>query len=85
MKHIILTLSCILLLLGNTNLLSQNRISTIIKTENTAYTFNELMTLIKSQSGYNYTYPAASKLNQKQINLGKEEYPLDILLDNLYN
>lgn len=69
------------MLLGNTTLLSQNRINTIIKTENTSYTFNELMTLIKSQSGYNYTYPTDSKLNQKRIHLGKKEYALDLLLD----
>lgn len=71
------------MLLGNTTLLSQNRINTIIKTENTSYTFNELMTLIKSQSKYNYTYPTDSELSQKTINLGKKEYALDLLLDKI--
>ncbi|BAX81038.1 TonB-dependent receptor [Labilibaculum antarcticum] len=83
MKHIILTLSCMFMLLGNTTLLSQNRISSIIKTENSSYTFNELMNLIKSQSGYNYTYPTDSELSQKLIHLGKKEYALDLLLDKI--
>ncbi|WP_461643901.1 TonB-dependent receptor [Labilibaculum euxinus] len=83
MKHIILTLSCIIMLLGSTNLLSQNRINNIIKTEKNSYTLNELMNLIKTQSGYNYTYPTDSDLSQKTINLGKKEYALDLLLDKI--
>ena len=83
MKHIILTLSCIVMLLGNTILLSQNRISNIIKTENNSYTFSEIMNLIKAQSGYNYAYPTDSELSQKYIHLGKKEYALDLLLDKI--
>ncbi|WP_321321400.1 TonB-dependent receptor [Labilibaculum sp.] len=83
MKHIILTLSCIIMLLGSTNLLSQDRINNIIKTEKNSYTFNELMNLIKTQSGYNYTYPTDSELSQKTIHLGKKEYALDLLLDKI--
>jgi len=41
------------------------------------------MTLIKSQSKYNYTYPTDSELSQKRIHLGKKEYALDLLLDKI--
>lgn len=83
MKITMIILSCILMLLGTGPLMSQNKENQLIRTEKEAYQFEELLALIKTQSGYNYSYPSNTELGKKNIHLGKKEYQLSVLLDKI--
>lgn len=83
MKNILLTLTILTLLLRANTVLSQTKSSHLITTKQEHYTFNDLLSLIKDQTGYNATYPSESQLESKKVYLGKKSYQLEFILDKI--
>lgn len=85
MKHSFYVLTLLFVLYGQLPTLAQLKDKQVIKTDQKQYTFDELLKSIKKQTGYNYTYPNAYKLKEKNINLNQKSYPLDKLLKIVTN
>ncbi len=83
MKNIILFLAASLLLLGINPKPVGAQENKVIKTEKDHYSFEELMQLIKKETGLNYTYPSGKGLETKDVYFGKKSYSLNILLDKI--
>ncbi|WP_321296303.1 TonB-dependent receptor [Marinifilum fragile] len=82
MRNIFLFLTAIFMLLGMNTVMSQSKDTQTIKTNQEAYSFVDLMDLIKNQTKLNCTYTSA-ELGEKKIYLGKKSYQLRILLDKV--
>ncbi|MDE5422003.1 TonB-dependent receptor [Ancylomarina sp. DW003] len=83
MKKIFLSLTILALLLGVNTVSSQSKASHLIKIEKEHYAFNDLLKLIKEQTGYNATYPSNSQLDSKKVYLVKKSYQLKVILDKI--
>ena len=83
MKNIVLFLATSLLLLGINLTPVGAQENKVIKTEKDHYSFEELMQLIKKETGLDYTYPSEKGLETKEVYFGKKIYQLKILLDKI--